>query len=111
MNQGLSSDILLEIFNGNIDCLVEFALFVSKRSDLLVDAGNQDMSLRSDEFREECEEIGHRFVNHSAKDARVKVGARTRNVDREVSEATESCKGSKITEDLVRSAFARSMKI
>jgi hypothetical protein len=57
------------------------------------------MTLRSDEFREECEEIGHRLVNHSAKDARVKVGARTRNVDREVSEATESCKGSKFTKD------------
>lgn len=40
-------------------------LFVGERGDEFLDSGNEDLSSRRDEFGEEGEEIGHRFVNSS----------------------------------------------
>jgi hypothetical protein len=42
--------------------------FVVRRRHHLVDSRDEDVALRVDEFAHECDEIGHRFMNHAAED-------------------------------------------
>lgn len=51
----LGTDSVLKVSYTDVDRFVEFAFFLRERSDFLVDSGNQDLSLRSDQLREECE--------------------------------------------------------
>lgn len=45
----------------------------------LVDAGDEDVTLRIDELAHESDEIGHGLMNHTAKDTRMEIPSRTRD--------------------------------
>lgn len=71
----------MQVVHGEADAIIQTLLFRGHLGDLLHDAGDLDLAVSVDQAAQNSDEIRHGLLCSSAKDARVQVGAGSRDLD------------------------------